>query len=687
MENTPTPNSDFENYLRKHLQQVDATPDDDLWAQIAAKQAQPNRWLNIRRYGLYFAGAVLFMAAVIGLWRYQYGHAPANNAAKTLEQQMPQPEGATMPMAGGAEMPATNTPAALKVETVQQNSKRTAFVPNFSPRVNAVPASTIRFNAASGLRYTSPATGTTVSIPANSLVDQNGQPVSGEADLFFREYRTIEEFLASGIPMHYSDGRGDYAFNSGGMFEVRVSQAGTALSMAPGKNYDVNFSATEELEDASLYYLDDQTGEWRFQPDAAFGQANLKQPPVVTESTAMANNLSDKSSDCRPDPGIIAKEPEPEELVKLGVKTGFELATGKLVMPTWFRKNPYLTDDQLLFRLERGLVQIKKHRDQSQLFFPEDLNNFFTELSAFKDCYFAYNADLLSGEKKAKGLTNGDYWQRIMVNQENGANCIITLFDGKEGQLQFHAVLTGSTENKNFDPEKVMREYDRLRLQRQQDFAEKNKALRFFLYAASAFKPKEEYCYSAFEWLEYFEKNHPMMARRYAALIKDGLTTNDALAKEAWSKWQKILRDFRFEQVESNKQVVQSKNNLQYALHLSNFGVYNCDQIFRLGGDGAQFVVAGYKTQDGKKIIPAFVSIMERSSRLFFTLPSAEKLLWNPTRKIDVVVTDKNGRQYHFSREKYAEHKFNKDGYNVLTLNDVTEQTQSPRAWADLLEM
>ncbi len=280
--------------------------------------------------------------------------------------------------------------------------------------------------------------------------------------------------------------------------------------MATGQAYDVVFSPTETLEKASLYYLDDQTGAWRFLPDVAFGQANLNEPPVVSEETAVSNNLRGNSPGCRPEEsGVLAEEPDPAEFVQLGVQTGFELATGKLTLPMWFKKNPYLTDDQLLFRMERGLVQIKKHRDQSQLFFPEDLNHYFTELAAFKNCYFTYNVDSLGGAKRARQVTNSDYWQRITVKPLVGANCIITLFDGKDGQMQFHAVLTGSTENENFQPELVMAEYKRLRLERQHDFALKNQALRYFLYAASAFKTKEEWCFSVVEWIEYFEKNHP----------------------------------------------------------------------------------------------------------------------------------------------------------------------------------
>ncbi len=686
MENKHTPNSDFENYLRQNLKQVDTSPDDDLWTKIAAKQTQPNNWIKFRRYGGYAAGAVLFIAAIGGIWRSQ-------NSSVKPTQLNPGQEYASMPKQDSLETSADSAEGyaqestGLAVPVLSGHTAPQAQIPNFSTRINSVPASSLRFQAEKGIRYQSPTTGTTVNIPANSLVDQNGNPVYGEAELFFREYRSLADYLASGIPMHYADGRGQYQFNSGGMFEVRVSQAGEALKMGAGKTYDLTFSPTEKLDDASLYYLDDQTKTWSFVPTAAFGQENLKEPPVVSELTAAANNTRGKTGDCQPDPGQLAEEPEPAELVRIGVQTGFDLATGKLEMPKWFRKNPTLTDEQLLFRLERGLIQVKKHRDQGQLFFPEDLNKFFTELGAFKGCYFAYNLDSMGGSRSVKGLKTSDYWQRISVAHEGGARCVVTLYDADDNRVQFHAVLTGSTENKKFDPQQVMGEYDRLRALRHKDFAEKNRALRYFLHVAAAFKTQEEWCDAPFQWLEYFENNHPLMARRYAALIAEGLTSDDLKATEAWKKWRKTLRDLRFNRASTNKLALYAKNDLQYALTLSNFGIYNCDQIFRLGGDGSQYITATYKTSDGKRVVPAFVSVLEQRTKVFITQPSAQTLIYSLGRKLDVIVTDGAGRQYHFPAEKYAAQKFDKKGVTVLTLDDVTDKTQSPRGWAELLDI
>ncbi|MBL7825660.1 MAG: hypothetical protein JNJ57_03445 [Saprospiraceae bacterium] len=704
MENS-TPNSDFEKFLRNQLQQVNDTPDDVLWSKIAAAQKKPNLWMKYRKYGWYAAAATaLIITTTIALL------VPAKQGANSGLTAVPEQRSEER-----SETPFENTndEATLSPSVQKVNTKATlpnlSYIPNFGPRVNSVPGTAVRFSAKEGIEYKDPVSGTRLSIPAGSLVDKNGNAVSGTADLFFREYRTIADYLASGLPMHYSDTRGQFFFNSAGMFEVRVSQNGEQLQMAPGQNYDLTFVPTTELEKVSLYYLEDESKEWRFVPDQAFGQAEAKQPPVATENEAVQGAAKQRDNDCLPDPyevsGIgrvsfgmpesaeeIQKAIPVHEMIKIGVKTGYDLATGKLAMPRWFLKNPYLTDEQLLFRMESGTVQIKKHRDKVNLFFPEDLDKYFTELDAFKNCYFSFNADSLGGGRNSKriGSISDEYWQRVVVEHVRGNECVVTLYDGKEGQLQFHALLRGNVENKKFEPEKVMAEYNKLRIKRQEDFAMKNRALRFFLHAAAPFKTQEEWCQSNFEWLEYFEKNHATMEKRYAKLMEQGYGDNDELAAKVWKDWKQQLRNIKFstQQAVARNGRSQSIQNLAYSISLYRFGVYNCDQIFRLNaGQTTEYVLARYNLPNGDKVVPATISIMDKSAKLFFSQKNAFSLLYVEGRLLDIILTDKNGRQYHLPADQYAQKKMHRGSVNSLTVSDITDKTDSPQAWADLLEL
>ena len=130
-----------------------------------------------------------------------------------------------------------------------------------------------------------------------------------------------------------------------------------------------------------------------------------------------------------------------------------------------------------------------------------------------------------------------------------------------------------------------------------------------------------------------------------------------------------------------------ASSSLRYSLRLSKFGTYNCDQIFRFGNGKNQYVLATYKTPEGVTINPFSVCLLERSSRIFITQPNVDKLFSAEGRRLDVIITDLNGRQYHYPAEKYASQPFDKNKSTVLTLDDVTERTNSPRAWMELLEI
>ncbi len=685
MKNKASDKNNLEQLLRKKLETIREKPDSGTWEKIAARQTPKNTWLKIRHYGLYALPVVLLLLAGLGWWQFQQtavqqpGQVPEKTAPVPAQQAEPPVPVATLDQP--AQEPASNQTSTFGSDAVE--------------RLNSVPASTVRFEAKSGLDYESPITGTRVHIPANALVNSKGQPVQGTAELMIREYRSIPDFLASGIPMHYADGRGDFFFNSGGMFEVRVSQMDEMLSVAPGMSFDVEFTATGALENASLYYFDDQTGAWRYQPDPAFDKPRFTTgspagPPVVAEAVAVRNNRQNNNQPCLPLMPELPVNADPGVWVSSGVRVGHELATQKMKMPVWFRKNPNLTSEALLNGTERGMVRIVRNQDLGELFFPEDLNNFFTELKAFKDCYFIRKTDSISSTLGPAQIPD-IYWDRVTVRQELGNEVWISLYSDTEGLVQFYANLTASIGNKQFDADKVMAEYRRLRDQRLKDFEATVDRLHQFLATAAMFQTEPEWCLSYPEWLDYFDAQLPMMAKRYAALVQTGLDRDKALAADAWSKWRTRARELYFNRAEamqaSNSNPVQGKTEaLRYALKVSQFGLYNCDQIFRLGGQ-ADYIYATYQTNTGDRVYATTVSVLEKNSRLFFTLPSADKMLRVPGRALDIIVTDKQGRQYHLPGDNYARQDLKGRQVGNFVVKDITEETRSPRDWATYLDM
>ncbi len=705
---------DFEKWAAQQLKQVDAAPDDYTWAQIAAQQSRRNKWLRLRHYGAFALPAIaLLILALAGWW--MWGGASADPARSGQDPAAPRQEIAPEnkspiadlspafelhPEASGSnsELQTSNFELQTSNSKLQTpNSKlqtpnfklQTSNFKLYGTKVNTVPAAAVRFRAEAGLDYESPVSGTRVHIPANTLVDAGGMPVQGEVELVFREYRGIADYIASGIPMHYADERGSFFFNSGGMFEVRINQHGETLQMAPGQTYDLTFSPTDNLTQASLYYFDDGEKSWKYRPDPAFdnmqNQNPGSRPPIVSEAQVIRDNTNVKLADCLPE--IFENPPsDPAGWITDAVQTGYNLAAGKAELPKWFRKNPHMNNEQLLNSMEKGRIRVIRDRDRVDQFFPEDLENTYTELKAFKDCYFMRSPDSTSAVLR---FATEQYWERISVVPERGNTCLISFYSEKGGLAQIYADLTASAGNNTFDAGKVMAEYTRLRDERLNNFEDQVRRLRRFLVMADMFQTEPEWCMANDTWLEYFENNHPMMLKRYGKLIEAGMTTKEDVILAAWNTWRSRVRGMYFDRVESTTNTGGKRSNsLTYALKLTSFGLYNCDQIFRLSREKeVDYIYAGYETKDGQRIVPASVSVMERASSMFFTLPDAAQMLRIPGRRLAIVVTDRAGRSYILPGEQYAGLNLKNLKSNTFTVEDVTEKARTPRDWAELLDM
>ncbi len=121
------------------------------------------------------------------------------------------------------------------VQTVINNQKDSLAIQNNSIPANSVvptkrkiapPISglTLReypynFSSAKGCTFTH-ISGTKVTFPANAFVDANGNQVSGNVKILYREFRDQADFFLSGIPMQYDSLGKTYQFESAGMMEI-----------------------------------------------------------------------------------------------------------------------------------------------------------------------------------------------------------------------------------------------------------------------------------------------------------------------------------------------------------------------------------------------------------------------------------------------------------------------------------
>ena len=112
--------------------------------------------------------------------------------------------------------------------------------------------------------------GTQIKIAAGTLVDKNGEQLTGPVDLAYREFHDAIDVFMSGIPMTYQTENGEEIFQTAGMMEINASQNGKEVFIAQGKSISIEMASFVEppenantlADDYQLYYLNESTGLW-----------------------------------------------------------------------------------------------------------------------------------------------------------------------------------------------------------------------------------------------------------------------------------------------------------------------------------------------------------------------------------------------------------------------------------------
>jgi hypothetical protein len=120
-----------------------------------------------------------------------------------------------------------------------------------------------KFKTALGSTFTH-ASGTKVTFPANAFVDANGNPVNGNVEIQYREFRDQVDFFLSGIPMQYDSAQHTYQFVSAGMMEISGTMNGQPVFLAKGKKVDVEFASKNSGTEFNLYRFDTLAGNWNY---------------------------------------------------------------------------------------------------------------------------------------------------------------------------------------------------------------------------------------------------------------------------------------------------------------------------------------------------------------------------------------------------------------------------------------
>lgn len=142
------------------------------------------------------------------------------------------------------------------------------------------------------------ATGTKIKIPQDAFVDKNGNKITGDVTVSFKEMHTPADIIASGIPMQYANNGKIENFESAGMFEITGHKNNEPIEIAKDKSIGVDLVSVKQDKNFNYYEFDTKEGQWK----------ELAQNVAVTENDNKKEGLE------KLDAMIVPSKPiEPEK--------------------------------------------------------------------------------------------------------------------------------------------------------------------------------------------------------------------------------------------------------------------------------------------------------------------------------------------------------------------------------------
>lgn len=193
----------------------------------------------------------------------------------------------------------------LLVSACSNKEKNNSVAQNNLPFINpAIEGVNIAFEeysfdaqAGSTLLYKS---GSILSFPANAFVDQDGNIITGNVNIKYREFSNPIDFLISGIPMDYDSAGIQYNFESSGMCEITATQNNTPIFVNPNNKPEINMATGNKDEGHNLYYLDTTQKKWINKGANTISEVSLNTPAPPTLETVSEELIPTEPAPVKP---------------------------------------------------------------------------------------------------------------------------------------------------------------------------------------------------------------------------------------------------------------------------------------------------------------------------------------------------------------------------------------------------
>lgn len=150
-----------------------------------------------------------------------------------------------------------------ETEAAYAKNRRVSVI--FEKDYRNVPSNYYYLNAQQSTSIKDARSGTLIDIPADAFITEDGNPYEGEFVLMYREFRDFADFMATDLPMNFDGGeRGQYYFNSTGMFEMRAFAAGgDPLKLQKGKSIDMAYAQSQVAPGSQVWQFNDEKNRWQ----------------------------------------------------------------------------------------------------------------------------------------------------------------------------------------------------------------------------------------------------------------------------------------------------------------------------------------------------------------------------------------------------------------------------------------
>lgn len=501
--------------------------------------------------------------------------------------------------------------------------------------------------------------GTTITIPANALVDAQGNPVEGKVDISYRDYLEPMDILLSGIPMTFDSGGVVNQFQTAGMFELEAAQGGRQVFLKDGEKINIDLQSVDSVGDYNFYALNDSAG-WQNIGTApvsnVFASSNwwgANYPSEAYRYYATGQGWRDR----------FLAELDSAEFNKLfndeqyyythlqadmgDLKANYKFRSGKRDVKV--RSYGYLKVRTV--RRVRGDAKDVVRFTVQQKTTPKS----HPEMRAFRDTYWKFAVNMDRKEFR-KTFSYRKKYNDMRVLHNEGEEIATVQLKGNDGIISFEVYPyqpdMGQETMAAEDFDLQYARYEKLLAKRGKKFdkgvARKNakvmrqhdKSLAEFNKRLQKLMTKEEQAMEFDEWVSYSKEQMKLLNGNMDAAKANNFTLTRSLA-------------------------------------VDGFGIYNCDQIYRLKSPVE--IIARYNDKDEETEVPWQTTyVIDGAMRGVLTygnfMGKSGKITFDPKTVQAMVICNKDGELSFIRRSQMDDYYRNKKSYefDVKAVSSVT---------------